>query len=225
MKKYAIIVAGGEGTRMGGALPKQFHDLCGAPVIVWSMRAFRKEDPLTELILVINPRFKNSWDETFNSLKDADDLAHIVVGGGSSRTESVKNGLMVVPDGEDVFVAVHDAARPLVSPEIISRGWQTAVISGCAVPCVPVTDSLRILEENNNHAVDRSKFVAIQTPQVFNADILKKAYLENPEKTFSDDATACEAVGVKTILFDGAHSNFKITNPGDIEYASIILNG
>lgn len=223
MKKYAIIVAGGEGTRMGGGLPKQFRDLRGLPVVVWSMLAFREEDPATEIILVVNPRFMETWDGMFRALPEEARVPHAVIGGGDSRTSSVRNGLELTEDGGDVLVAVHDAARPLLSTEMISRGWKAAEVSGCAVPGVPVTDSLRIVGNGTNRAVDRSDYVAVQTPQVFNAAILKKAYAGNPGKAFSDDASACEAAGFSTVIYEGDYSNIKITNPGDLAIASIIL--
>ncbi len=224
MKKYAIIVAGGEGTRMGGGLPKQFRDLCGLPVVVWSMLAFHKEDSDTGIILVVNPRFMETWDEMFRALPENARVPHAVIGGGDSRSASVRNGLDLTENGDDVFVAVHDAARPLITPGMIRRGWEAAKATGSAVPGVPVTDSLRIIEDGSNRAVDRSRYVAVQTPQVFKADVLKKAYAENPGKAFSDDASACEAAGVATVIFEGDYSNIKITNPGDLDTASNILN-
>lgn len=224
MKKYAIIVAGGEGTRLGGGLPKQFRSLRGRPVLWWSLKAFHDEDPSTEIRVVIHPGFFDEWNILFEELPEEERIPHVVVCGGRSRTESVKNGLMGVPDGEESLVAVHDAARPLVTAGLISEGWKTAAEEGGAVPAVPVTDSLRHLSADGSRSVDRSEYVAVQTPQVFRSLMLKEAYARNPEAVYSDDASAFEAAGNRVALFKGNPSNIKITNPGDIEIASILMD-
>lgn len=223
MKKYAVIVAGGSGTRLGGELPKQFLDLCGRPLLWWSMKAFRDEDPSTRIILVLNPGFISLWRSLEASLPESDRIECTVLAGGASRTESVVNGLEGVDDSSDAFVAVHDAARPLVTPSVISKGWEKAQESGAAVPSVPVTDSLRRLTGTGSEAVDRSSFVAVQTPQVFRASLLKAAYRANPGGVFTDDASAIEQSGGSVSLFEGSHSNIKVTNPGDVEIASLLL--
>ena len=217
MEKYAIIVAGGEGTRLGGGLPKQFRELAGRPVLWWSLKAFHEEDPDVKLRVVLHPGFFDEWDILVNSLPENERIPHEVVCGGRSRTESVRNGLNAVPASDDVLVAIHDAARPLVSVEMISAGWEAALPTGGAVPAVPVTDSLRRLTAGGSEAVDRSGYVAVQTPQVFRAGMLKRAYDELPGAVYSDDATAFEAAGGKVALFQGSPDNVKITNPGDIE--------
>ena len=208
---------------MGGALPKQFRDLCGHPVLWWSMKAFHDEDPDTRIILVVNEKHIEDWEKLWSLFPDQDRFEHIAVAGGSSRTGSVKNGLACVDDGETALVAIHDAARPLVTPAIISRGWDAAAKSGGAVPAVAVTDSIRHLEVEGSVAVDRSEYVAVQTPQVFDAALLKKAYAMNPDAVYSDDASAFEAAGMNPALFEGSHTNMKVTNPGDIEIASLFL--
>lgn len=223
MEKYAIIVAGGEGTRLGGDLPKQFRDLCGRPLLWWSMKAFHDENPFTRIILVVHPSHVDDWKNLFMSLPEEDRFPHDVVVGGSSRTGSVKNGLADIPDKADALVAVHDAARPLVSPEMIARGWEAAGMGGGAVPAVAVTDSLRRLKGEGSEAVDRSRYVAVQTPQVFNVALLKKAYEKNPDAVYSDDASAFEASGMTPVIYKGSHLNMKVTNPGDIEIASLFI--
>ena len=126
---------------------------------------------------------------------------------------------------EDSLVAVHDAARPLVTVDMISRGWETAARHGGAVPCVPVTDSLRHLEGEGSVAVDRAEYVAVQTPQVFRAGLLADAYAKNPDAVYSDDASAFEAAGRHPVMFAGAPQNMKVTNPGDLEIAALLLKG
>lgn len=223
MEKYAIIVAGGEGTRLGGALPKQFREVAGRPLLWWSVKAFSDEDPATRIILVLPQRFFGLWQQLQTELPEEDRLPHSVVAGGASRTESVKNGLRVVPDGEDCLVAVHDAARPLLTSAMISRGWETAARHGGAIPAIPVTDSLRRVEGETSRAVDRSAFVAVQTPQVFRARLLKEAYAAHPDAVYSDDATAFEAYGKIPVLFEGSTDNMKVTNPGDLEIATLLI--
>lgn len=224
MDKYAIIVAGGEGTRIGGALPKQFREVAGRPLLWWSMKAFHDDDPATRIILVLHSGFIGLWKELLLSLPEEERFLHEIVTGGSSRTASVKNGLSLVADDGDSLVAVHDAARPLVSAALISRGWKTAGQAGGAVPVVPVTDSLRRLCEDGSEAVDRSGYVAVQTPQVFRASLLKQAYGKNPDAVYSDDATAFEAAGLRPALFEGNPQNIKVTNPGDIEIATLLVD-
>lgn len=223
MEKYAIIVAGGEGTRLGGGLPKQFRDLDGHPLLWWAMTAFHNEDPETRIILVVNEKYIADWKNICLAMDPDDFIDHEICRGGNSRTTSVKNGLALVPDAEESLVAIHDAARPLVSPLMIARGWKAVWETGGAVPAVPVTDSLRHLDEGGSHSVIRSEFVAVQTPQVFKSTMLKEAYASDPDTTYSDDAAAFEAAGHKITLFNGDHSNIKVTNPGDMEIASLLL--
>ena len=224
MKKYAVIVAGGSGQRMGGELPKQFQDLKGVPMLCRSMKAFHEEDEETEIILVLPENYISLWRELFSSLCRDYSISHKIAKGGSSRTESVKNGLALIPDKEESLVAVHDAARPLITKRMIEAGWKEAEEKGAAVPAVPVIDSLRLINSSGkSEAVDRSLFVAVQTPQVFKTSLLKRAYKENPEKIYSDDATAVEAIGQKISLFEGEVRNMKVTNPGDFEIAALYI--
>ncbi len=221
MKKYAVIVAGGTGSRLGGGLPKQFRQIDGRPMVWWSMKAFKEADSSTNIILVIHPDYVGAWKELYGSMPEECRIFHQIVGGGASRTESVINGLSLIPDDSDCFVAVHDAARPLVSPEMISRGWNAVKESGAVVPVIPVTDSLRLITDGESKAVDRSKYVAVQTPQVFDARLLKDVYKKSGGKIFSDDASAVEAAGYKVCLYEGSTDNIKVTNPGDIEATTL----
>lgn len=234
VEKYAVIVAGGSGTRLGGDLPKQFQSLGGRPVLWWSMKAFHDEDLSTRIILVLNKDFIGVWKSIYDVLPEEDRFPFDIALGGDSRTRSVQNGLSLVPDSADVLVAIHDGARPLVTPSMISDGWQAASTYGAAIPVIPVTDSLRQLSPpcspadstglSASHAVDRNNYVAVQTPQVFKASVLKEAYAANPSQVFTDDASAAEAVGYTPFLFKGAPHNIKVTNPGDIEMATLFLS-
>lgn len=221
LRKYAVIVAGGSGTRMGGGIPKQFRSLNGRPVLWWSMKAFSDADPHTRIILVLPDDFISLWTDFYSTLPECDRFAYEVCSGGKTRSESVKNGLALIPD-EDSMVAVHDGARPLVSPEIITRGWKTCQDSGAAIPVIGITDSLRRLQDAGSQSVDRNEYVAVQTPQVFKTQILKEAYEKARDGVFTDDASVVEACGKKVALFEGSPVNIKITNPKDLEIATVL---
>ena len=223
MRKYAVIVAGGSGTRMGGGIPKQFRDLCGRPVLWWSMKAFHDEDPDTSIVLVLPSEHISLWKELLGALPEKDRFCHQIAEGGETRSESVSNGLSIIGD-EDAWVAVHDGARPLVTAEIISRGWHTILQNNAAIPAVPVTDSLREVSGNLSHSVDRSKFMAVQTPQFFSVALLKEAYGKSRGKSFTDDAAVIENAGGTVTLFEGSPLNLKITNPQDLVIAEVLMN-
>ena len=222
MKKYAIIVAGGSGSRMGSGIPKQFRSLCGRPVLWWSLKAFHEASPETEIILVLPAKFKRLWEEIFSTLLPEERYPHKITIGGATRTESVRNGLKLVGE-EDSIVAVHDGARPLIKETTISEGWKMAAEKGAAIPVVPVVDSLREMEKDGSHCVDRSSYVAVQTPQVFRRKLLFDAYEAAGDKIFSDDAAVVEAFGAQIALYPGNPENMKVTNPGDIDIATVLL--
>ena len=222
MHKYAVIVAGGSGTRMGGGMPKQFRSLCGRPVVWWSMKAFHDEDPTTRIILVLPEEFISLWKDFHATLPFEDQVPHEITTGGTSRTESVKKGLALVK--EEALVAIHDGARPLVTPTLISEGWKVAASKGCAVPAVPVTDSLRFLGTGNkNESVNRDNYVRVQTPQVFKSSLIKQAYEKAGDKSYSDDGVVMENAGHIVTLFAGSPDNIKITNPKDLAIAQVLM--
>lgn len=222
MEKYAVIVAGGEGTRLGGGLPKQFRMLGRRPVLWWALNAFHTEDPSTNIRVVLHPDYFEEWKKLFQKLPEKERISHEIIPGGKTRTESVRNGIASIPASENALIAVHDAARPLVSVEMIGKGWRAAAENGGAVPVTPVTDSLRQLDAIGSRAVDRNAFVAVQTPQVFRADLLKEAY-SICDGVFSDDASVYEASGHHPALYAGSPLNIKVTNPGDLEIAELLL--
>lgn len=222
--KYAVIVAGGEGNRAGGSIPKQFQLLKGVPMLWWSVRAFHEEDPDTKIILVLHPGFLDDWDILFSELPAADrEIAVHISCGGKSRLESVRNGLMSVPDGEETLVAVHDAARPLVTPSLIARGWKAAEKYKAAVPVTTMTDSIRRVDGNSSEAVPRKDYVKVQTPQVFDATLLKAAYDKTLTPDMTDDASVAEAAGSSIFLFEGSPYNLKVTDPLDLVVATTLL--
>lgn len=224
MKKHALIMAGGVGRRAGGELPKQFTKLLGIPMLWWSVMAFHKEDATTEITIVMHPDFFDDYARMLEELPS--ELRNIDVKlakGGNSRGESVKNGIKSIASSKESLIAVHDAARPLVTTRMITEGWQLAAQEGNAVPCCQVTDSIRIKEERASKAVDRSRFVSVQTPQVVRADILHNAYKLEEKAEFTDDASRVEALGLAINLYDGEPRNIKVTNPDDFAIAEALL--
>lgn len=225
-KKYAVIVAGGSGSRAGGDVPKQFQMLCGIPVVWWSILAFHEEDPETEIRVVLHPGYFELWDILAADLpEEVRKIKVELVCGGRNRLESVKNGITRIDPGKgaESLIAVHDAARPLVSKDLIKRGWEAARKTGAAIPIVAMTDSIRHLTHHGSEALDRSRYVRVQTPQVFYGDLLKEAYdrILLPEMT--DDASVVEAGGKDIALYDGDEENMKITNPLDFKIAEQII--
>lgn len=218
-----MIVAGGSGSRMGGGIPKQFRSLCGRPVLWWSMKAFHDENPKTRIILVLPKEFITLWQDFYSSLPEEEQYEFKAVEGGKSRFESVRNGLDEIKISENVLIAVHDGARPLVSGNIISKGWEFAEKNGAAIPVIPVVDSLREITSEGSFSVDRSKFMAVQTPQVFKASVLQDAYNKAGKEIFTDDASVVENAGQKISLFEGSADNIKITNPKDMAIAGLLM--
>lgn len=231
MKKIAIILAGGEGHRAGGDEPKQFRKIGGHPMYQWSMRAFHEEDSSTKILLVCHPGAFDLLDileDERKSLADNEwskDIPYTLICGGRSRQESVMNALMEVDSSNDVLVAVHDSARPLVSAEMIRRGWERAKRAGNAVPVIPVADSLREkCDDGSTESIDRSKYLIVQTPQIFHADCLKRAYASTHDSSLTDDASIVQSQGEEIFLYDGMPENFKVTYPSDFKIADALLS-
>lgn len=218
-KRYAIIVAGGTGTRMHSAIPKQFMKLDGKPVLMHTIGKFLDANLGIEIILVLPKEQREYWDQLCKEYNFYHDIK--IADGGESRYHSVKNGLQLV--AEAGVVAVHDAARPLVSIKTIITAYKAAQMYGTAVPAIPLNDSIRQIESTLSIAVDRSRYCIIQTPQCFRTDIIKRAYEQGYKFTFTDDATVVECTGEKIHLIDGNYDNIKITNPHDIAIAEALL--
>lgn len=218
IKKYAIIVAGGSGSRMESELPKQFLNINGKPILMHSMEKFAVED--IELILVLNVDYHEYWQKLCK--EHLFTLSHHLVKGGRNRFESVKNGLAKVT--EKALVAVHDAVRPLVKQEDILKAYQQAELNGNAVLVVRSKDSIRRMENEKSRAVPRDEFYLVQTPQVFQSEMLKKAYKEEFRNDFTDDASVVEHMGISIHLVEGDSSNIKITYPDDLLIAQALLS-
>ena len=213
-----IIVAGGKGLRMGGELPKQFIPLQGKPVLMHTIEVFYKWDSSVSLVLVIPQEHDPYWKMLCKELNFA--VPHRVVYGGDTRFHSVRNGLHEV-EGEGL-VAVHDGVRPFVSPEVISSCFNAAKAFGAAIPVVPMIESVREVSGSESRPFDRNRLCIVQTPQIFNAGILRKAYEQSYNEQFTDDASLVEALGYPIHLVEGNRENIKITTPTDIKYALIL---
>ena len=227
MGQYAIIVAGGKGQRMGDLTPKQFLPLANKPIVMHSIAAFHKQNENTHIVLVLNENHIERW----NQLCDQYDfnIPHSVIAGGSERFYSVKNGLNFIfskeTDLDNLQIAIHDGARPLVSKTLISQAFVQAKKNKSAIPAVQSPDSIRFKEsESKTNSLSREKVFMIQTPQVFNANILKKAFDQAFDCTFTDDASVVEKAGYPIHLIDGDIQNIKITYPFDIALAECLLN-
>lgn len=224
-----MILAGGSGTRAGGGIPKQFRKLCGCPVIWHSMHAFKQADPDTRLMLVVHEEWISHLRKILDAMPQAQHYDYTIVAGGGSRIHSVMNGLALISqDGGYDLVAVHDAARPLITPAMITLGWETAMRHNSAVPVVPLADSIRETYPGGSHAADRAHFRLVQTPQIFNIRLLKSAYgkidPEDVPSQLTDDASVIEAIDQSVTLYDGIPENIKITTPIDFIVAEALMH-
>ena len=222
MKKNAIIVAGGSGSRFGTTLPKQFVSLAGEPLLMRTIRAFYEYDSAMQIIVALPAEHITLWTDLCEQYNFTIEVK--IVEGGARRFNSVQNALSSITES-DGLVAVHDGARPLVSLRGIADGFVTAEGCGTAIPVVPVTDSIRQLDRQGSHSVNRDTIVAVQTPQVFNLILLKDAYAVPFSPLFTDDASVVESRGVEVSLYKGDVDNIKITHPNDIRIAEMIING
>lgn len=219
MRNCVIIVAGGTGTRMGSDLPKQFILLENRPVLMWTISCFIQFDPSISVVVVLPESQISYWQELCT--KYTFSYPHQVVKGGDTRFMSVKNGLEVVDDAE--IVAIHDGVRPLVSQRTIGLCFSLAAKTGSAIPVLPMNETLRTGTLENSHTVDRAAYYAVQTPQVFRAELLKEAYKQDWNSSFTDDASVVEKAGCQVTMVPGDPENLKITHPVDLLVASEYL--
>jgi 2-C-methyl-D-erythritol 4-phosphate cytidylyltransferase len=217
-KRYAIIVAGGSGSRMSTTLPKQFMMLGGMPVLCYSLDKFYEAG--AEIILVLPEQHFSLWNELKAQYSIA--IPHKITSGGATRSESVYNGLKCVGNA-DSFTGVHDAVRAMISTKLINKLYSTAFEKGNAVPVIHMNDSIRKMEGGFNSAVNRSDLRIVQTPQVFKTNELLKAFQTSSSKNFTDEASLMESCGYLINLVDGEQENFKITYPHDILVAESLL--
>jgi 2-C-methyl-D-erythritol 4-phosphate cytidylyltransferase len=218
-REYALIVAGGKGTRISGPTAKQFIELNGAPILLHTLKAFFDYSAALTVVLVLPEHDFDTWDSIVT--KHRFNQKVIIQKGGDTRFQSVKNGLeKIFGDG---LVAIHDGVRPLVSTDIIAASFRLAAVHQSAVAAVRLKESIRITDQDSTKAVDRSRFRLIQTPQTFDVALIRKAYEMKEDPTLTDDASVAERAGHVISLFEGSYENIKITTPEDIVVAEALL--
>jgi 2-C-methyl-D-erythritol 4-phosphate cytidylyltransferase len=220
MKKHIIIVAGGKGLRMGGEIPKQFLPICGKPVLMRTLETFHAYDSAIHIILVLPVSQQAYWKELCAEYYFA--LPHDVADGGETRFHSVMNGLAKV-EGEGL-VGVHDGVRPFVSQEVIARCYEEAAEKKAVIPVIGVVETVRQLVDGESVTVPRDQYKLVQTPQVFDVALLRKAYHQEYTDMFTDDASVVEALGEKVHLVEGNRENIKLTTPFDLKLAELLCS-
>ena len=216
---YALIVAGGKGLRMGTDIPKQFLPIGGKPVLMRTLEAFYAYNQAMQLIVVLPHSQQAYWARLCEEYHFP--LPHRVADGGETRFHSVRNGLAWVETPGRV--GVHDGVRPFVSPEVIARCYALASTKKAVVPVIPVVETVRRLANGGSLTVNREEYRLVQTPQVFDVELLKKAYGQPYAPAFTDDASVVEALGVPVALTEGNRENIKITTPFDLRVAEALL--
>ncbi len=212
-------MAAGAGSRMQSEIPKQFLLLNEKPIYFYSTHAFLESYSDIEIILILPQNYSYKEEEIVQYFEQKNQIK--IIRGGATRFESVKNGLAHVEDG---IVFIHDAVRPFINKIFLDTLLEEAKAHGNAVPYTDVVESLRFANAQQNHALDRQYYKAIQTPQVFQTEIIKKAFNQNYQEIFTDDASVIESIGEKINLVKGLTENIKITKPIDLELAELILN-
>jgi 2-C-methyl-D-erythritol 4-phosphate cytidylyltransferase len=219
MKKIAVITAGGAGSRMGTVLPKQFLLLNERPILWHTIQAFVSAFTDIQLILVLPADYMTAGIELITEM--GLNSQTILVQGGATRFDSVKNGLAKITEPAIIFV--HDGVRCLITTTLIKQCYNQAIEIGTAIPAVAATDSIRMESNGINQSIDRNKIRIIQTPQTFNSNILLPAFQQPYQETFTDEASVVEANGSKVHLIEGDNQNLKITRPIDLIIAAQIL--
>ena len=221
MEKYVIIVAGGSGKRMGGEVPKQFLLVAGKPILMHTVETFTRTSSDFKFILVLPEEHFSTWNSLCEQYNFSVPMQ--MVAGGKERFFSVKNALDYVPN--DALVAVHDGVRPFVSKDTINEAFEIAEKNGSAVPVIDEVDSLRRVSNGTSQAVNRAEYKRVQTPQVFQSTILKKAYNQEFSSFFTDDASVVESISEKITLTSGNVENIKLTTPHELLLAEALVNG
>lgn len=221
MKKAAVLVAGGKGTRMGGSISKQYLPIGGKPVLMHTLEVFYQVDQSMELIVVLPESDFELWEELVKSHLFT--VPHQRVSGGNSRFQSVRNGLKSI-SFEDGLVAIHDAVRPFVKKEVIRESFEEAGRSGSAIAVVALKDSIRKLtDDGKSFFQERQYFRLVQTPQTFQLSKIRKAFQVTELPQFTDDATVYEHQGWQVSLIPGNPENIKLTTPEDLVYAEFLI--
>ena len=214
-QKYIIVVAGGKGTRMGAEIPKQFLILNDKPVLMHTIESFFNYNKIIKIILVLPEEQRGYWKELCKKFDFK--IEHQIVSGGETRFHSVKNGLDIITE-KDVIIGIHDGVRPLVSLDVIGRCFDKAAEKSVAFPVIPVVETLRRKTGvDKSVTVNRADYCLVQTPQVFNSEIIKKAYRQEFSDAFTDDVSVVEALNEYPVYeVQGSRENIKITTPVDL---------
>lgn len=225
---YIIIVAGGKGLRMGGDIPKQFMPIGGRPVLMHTLERFRQYSDQIGIILVLPHEQQAYWQELCQQYQF--DVEHNVVDGGATRYHSSMNGLAAIPDDAEGVVGIHDGVRPFVSVEVIEHCYETARDEYACIPVLPVTDTLRYIDQHGGGKnVQRADYRIVQTPQVFDIQLLKQAFAQtsqttaDPATAFTDDASVVESLGCQVRMVEGNRENIKLTTPFDLSLAEHLI--
>lgn len=219
-QEYIIIVAGGSGKRIKSAIPKQFIDVNGKSLIVYTIGKFFSYNPSIGMCVVVHKDYLQHLNDLIKKYF-SNKTIHTAIG-GDTRFNSVKKGLQLV-EADNTVVGIHDAARPMVSVDTITRCFEMAAQKGNAIPVINVNESLRVIENNSNKAVNRNNYKVVQTPQCFNAAVIKKAFEQDYSSLFTDDASVLEKTGEKIFLVEGNIENIKITHDTDLILAQHFL--
>lgn len=232
MSEYVIIVAGGKGLRMGADIPKQFLPIGGQPVLMRTIERFRAYSSSLRIILVLPQAQQDYWHQLCRQYEF--DVDYQLTNGGETRFHSVQNGLALIPDDADGVVGVHDGVRPFPAIEVIHRCYETVRTAKAVIPVIPVVESVRRLLHDElsskgepvtatSVSVDRSDYRLVQTPQVFDIQLLKAANRQPYRDTFTDDASVVESYGQAITLVEGNRENIKITTPFDLQIAEALI--
>lgn len=219
---YVIIVAGGKGLRMGADVPKQFLEVGGKPILMHTLQRFADYDPLMQIILVLPHEQQKYWQQL--CAKHRFGVKHTVVDGGETRFQSSKNGIMAIPEEvTEGVVGIHDGVRPFVSAEVIERCYETAREEYAAIPVMPVVETLRFVDRHGGGKnVQRDDYRTVQTPQTFDLSLLRQAYAQPYQDSFTDDASVVESLGCSVQMVEGNRENIKITTQFDLKIAQLL---
>lgn len=219
---FAIIVAGGSGSRMKSEIPKQFLLLGGKPILQHTIERFLAYSASVQIILVLPARDLAAWVALCDKYNFYPPIQTVI--GGATRFQSVRNGLKKI-SAKEGLVAVHDGVRPFVTTDIIGRSFEVAAATGSAVTSIAVKDSIRMVQpDGTNQAVDRSQYRLMQTPQTFQLTVFRQAFQVEEQPFFTDCASVVEFAGFPVTLIEGADSNIKLTTPEDLSWAESVVH-
>lgn len=219
-KRIAIIVAGGSGKRMGMEVPKQFLLLDGKPILMHTLFNFYNFDKSIEIVLVLPENEIERWKEYCDKFSFL--LPHQIVKGGKTRFHSVLNGLQYIDTPS--IVAVHDGVRPFTSEKVLRSCFENVLKFGAVIPVIAPVDSIRKIVSDSSVAVDRNNYRLVQTPQVFDGELLLRAYSQEYNEKFTDDASVVEQLlGKSVTMVEGNIENMKITTPYDLIVAEALI--